>query len=115
MTTFHELGKNMRRFSFLFLGLISICLLNACLSYDLSRRVVEQGNLLPDQKIERLKVGMSKEDAAILMGTSLLSPMFQKERWDYANSLQVNGNPLKVRRVVLYFNGNTLQHIEHNP
>ncbi len=87
--------------------------LTHCVSYDFARRVRQQGNLLPQEKIERLKIGMSKDDAAILMGTSLLSPTFNTNRWDYAYTLRKGTGPLEVCKVSLFFNGNCLTHIEH--
>ncbi len=98
--------------------LISIALtltLTHCISYDSSRRIVQQGNLLPQSKIERLKTGMSKNDVAILMGTSLLSPTFNNDRWDYAYTWRKGTGPLKVRNLSLYFSNNRLARIEHKP
>lgn len=98
--------------------LISLALvltLTHCASYDFSRRVVQQGNLLPQEKIERLHVGMSKNDVATLMGTSLLDPTFTNNRWDYAYTWRKGSNALKVRNVILYFSNDRLTRIEHKP
>ncbi|WED42576.1 outer membrane protein assembly factor BamE [Legionella cardiaca] len=89
--------------------------LTSCISYDLSRRLVQQGNLLPQSKIERLRIGMSKQDAAILMGTSLLSPTFNNDRWDYAYTWRKGGRPLIIRNLSLYFAHGKLVRIEHKP
>jgi outer membrane protein assembly factor BamE len=86
--------------------------LTQCASYDFSRRIAQQGNLLPQEKIERLKVGMTKNDASILMGTSLLSPTFNNDRWDYAYTWRKGSGPLKVRHVSLYFIKDTITRIE---
>ena len=98
--------------------LISVILtlsLTQCASYDFARRIAQQGNLLPQTKIERLKVGMSKNDAAILMGTSLLSPTFNNNRWDYAYTWRRGNGPMEIKTVSLYFTNNTLKRIEHRP
>lgn len=98
--------------------LLSIALtvtLTQCVSYDFSRRIAQQGSLLPQSKIARLKVGMSKNDVAILMGTSLLSPTFNNNRWDYAYSWRRGSGALLIKNVSLYFNGNSLARIEHKP
>ena len=94
---------------------LALTLVN-CTSYDFSRRVVQQGNLLPQEKVERLKIGMSKEDAAILMGTSLLSPIFDNNRWDYAYTLRKGSGGMQVHNLSLYFNSNgVLTRIERHP
>lgn len=98
--------------------LISIALalsLTNCASYDFSRRIRQQGNLLPQSLIERLKVGMSKEDTAILLGNSLLSPTFNNNRWDYAYTWRKGSGPMEIRHLVLYFNRGVITRIEHQP
>jgi outer membrane protein assembly factor BamE len=95
--------------------LISIGLilsLTHCSSYDFSRRVVQQGNLLPQSKVEKLKPGMSKEDVAILMGSSLLNPPFDHDRWDYAFSWRRGNGSNKIRHLVVYFKNNRIIRIE---
>lgn len=111
MTIFSTLGKKMHR------KLATCCILTAlalcsCMSYDFSRRVVQQGNLLPAAKVDRLKPGMSKEDVSILMGTSLLSPTFDNDRWDYAYTWRKGGGRMEVHHLTLYFNHGTLVKID---
>lgn len=97
--------------------LISVLLLLSlthCASYDFSRRVVQQGNLLPKSKVERLHVGMSKEDVAILMGSSLLNPPFEKNRWDYAFTWRRGNGTRTNRHLVIYFKNNQLVRFEQS-
>lgn len=96
------------RFLSVFLAIAISLLLSHCTPYDFSRRYVQQGNLLPQDKLARLKVGMSKEDCAVLMGTSLLSPLFNNNRWDYVYTWRVAGNSPKAQRVRLYFDNGRL-------
>ena len=86
--------------------------LTHCLSYDFSRRVVTQGNLLPQSKINQLHLGMSKNDVSNLMGTSLLSPMFNDQRWDYAFTHRKGSGDLHRKHVSLYFTNDRLTRIE---
>ncbi|CAM2820819.1 TmRNA-binding small protein A [Legionella worsleiensis] len=98
--------------------LVSVILslsLTQCASYDFAKRISQQGNLLPQSKVARLKIGMSKNDAAILMGTSLISPTFNNDRWDYAYTWRRGTGPMEIRNVVIYFKGNSIVRIEHNP
>lgn len=98
-----------------FLGLLCTLTLTQCTSFDFARRVAQQGNLLPKAKIDRLKVGMSKNDVAILMGTSLLSPTFNNDRWDYAYTWRRGHGNMTLVTVTLYFSNGVLSRIEHNP
>ena len=114
MAKFSTVGKKMRILTLIASLIITLCL-TQCASFDLSRRVVQQGNLLPQSKIERLKTGMSKEDVAILMGTSLMSPTFNEERWDYAYTWRKGMRAMEIRHASLYFSRGNLVRIEHKP
>lgn len=87
-------------------------MLSHCMTYDFSRHVVKQGNLIPQEKINRLHTGMNKEDVAVLMGTSLLSPTFNQSRWDYAYTVKVGNQPIILKRVSLVFKNGKLAGIE---
>lgn len=104
----------MRNLAF-FVALALSLLLVGCESYDFSQRVVEQGNLLPQSKIEQLKVGMSKEKVTALMGTSLITPTFNSNRWDYAYTWRKGLGNMSQRYVSLYFQNDRLIKIEHSP
>lgn len=114
MAKFFTIGKKMR-IKLILISIIVMFTLTGCNSYDFARRVVQQGNLLPESTVSRLKVGMSKEDAAILMGTSLLSPMFNNDRWDYAYTWRRGTGRLIVKNVSLYFKNDRLVRIEKHP
>ncbi|MBN9230599.1 MAG: outer membrane protein assembly factor BamE [Legionella sp.] len=114
MAEFQGLGKKMKILKILFLVGFSLGLVQ-CSTFDFSRRVAQQGNLLPQNKLERLKIGMSKNDVAILMGTSLLSPTFNNDRWDYAYTWRRGKGPMVIKTVSLYFAHERLQRIEHKP
>lgn len=103
------------RFGPFFLIIITVIGLSNCASYDFSRKIVQQGNLLPSSTLAKLHVGMSKEDTAILMGTSLLSPNFDNNRWDYAFSQRKGNGPLVVKNMSLYFANERLMRIERHP
>lgn len=99
----------------LFICILLSLSLTQCASLDFSRRIAQQGNLLPQEKISRLKTGMSKDDVAILMGTSLLSPMFNNDRWDYAYTWRKGSGPIEIHNLSLYFSHGSLARIEHKP
>lgn len=103
------------RIRMILISILMMLTLTHCVSYEYYRRVVQQGNLLPEEKIQRLKIGMNKEDTAILMGDSLLSPVFNNDRWDYAYTLFQGGRAKEIRHVSLYFSHGQLVRIEHVP
>ncbi|KGP62478.1 small protein A, tmRNA-binding [Legionella norrlandica] len=114
MAKFYTVGKKMRIITFFICSILTLAL-TQCASYDFSRRITQQGNLLPQSKIVRLKIGMSKNDVAILMGTSLMSPTFNNDRWDYAYTWRRGKGSIEIRTVVLHFSNGSLAQIEHKP
>lgn len=114
MAKIFTIGKKMRIIVFL-LSLLCTVTLTQCSSFDFARRIAQQGNLLPKSKIDRLKIGMSKNDVAILMGTSLLSPTFNNDRWDYAYTWRRGHGKITIVTVSLYFSNGVLKRIEQTP
>lgn len=78
-------------------------LLTNCVSYDLSRRIVQQGNLLPQEKIAKLHIGMTKNEVGNLMGHSLITPVFNDDRWDYAYTWRKGSSQPTVKYLIIYF------------
>lgn len=103
------------RLGTIFLTTLLAFTITSCATYDFSRRVVQQGNLLPQSKIQRLRLGMSKDDVAILMGSSLLSPTFNNNRWDYAYTRRKGNGVMTVCNLSLYFANGALVRIEKRP
>jgi len=88
-----------------------LCTLSGCMSYDFSNRIVQQGNLLPQKNLDKIKVGMSKQDVAKIIGSSLLNNTFNDDRWDYVYTWRTGTGPIKMRRVSFSFKNNLLTHI----
>lgn len=111
---FYGQAKYMRITRLFFTGIL-ILSITACNSYDFSRKVVQQGNLLPHAKISRLHLGMSKTDVEILMGSTLMAPTFNNDRWDYAYTIRKGNGELCVHNLTLFFNRGVLARIEDHP
>ena len=114
MAKFSIVGKKMRIITILISTFLILSLTN-CASYDFSRRVVKQGNLLQKPVVDRLKTGMSKENVAALLGDSLLSSTFTNDRWDYAYTWRRGSGSLDIHNLTLYFKNDRLVRIEHKP
>lgn len=100
------------RFGIILIPLFLAILSSSCTSFDFSQRRVQQGTSLSARKIDGLKIGMSKSEVATLMGTSLISPMFNHDRWDYAYTFRKGYQADSIKHLVLYFKNDTLNRIE---
>jgi outer membrane protein assembly factor BamE len=59
---------------------------SACSSFGVYRLDVQQGNLVTQEQVAKVKPGMSRLDVRNLLGTPLLQDAFNGNRWDYAYS-----------------------------
>jgi len=96
----------------IFLALFATASLSGCASYDFSQRIVQQGNLLPQKKVSQLSIGMSKQQVAQLLGSSLIGPTFNQNRWDYAYTYAKGNKTLEQKRLVLFFRNGNLRKIQ---
>jgi len=73
---------------------------------------VEQGNLLDEEAVARLRPGMSEEQVRFLLGSPLLRDPFHRDRWDYLYWEERPGQPLRRRHLVLRFRDGRLAAVE---
>ena len=73
---------------------------------------IQQGNIITQEMIEKLKPGMSKSQVRFALGTPLLIDAFHQERWDYVYSIQKGNNDRQQRRLALFFADDKLVRIE---
>ncbi len=86
------------------------CLLSACASSSMPSFLqpyqmdINQGNILEDENMAKLKPGMSKEQVRFLLGTPMLDDMFHADRWDYIYFHKAGKNAPVQRKFALFFN-----------
>src|SRR3990170_4201353 len=54
---------------------------------------VQQGNVVSQEMLEKLKPGMTKSQVRFALGTPLIADSFHPDRWDYFYSLKKGGDP----------------------
>jgi outer membrane protein assembly factor BamE len=85
------------------------CLLAACV-YRLD---TQQGNLLDEEQIAGVEVGMTRSQVRFLLGTPMVADPFTRDRWDYMYYFR-RGKTGDTRRshVIVWFDGDTVSRIE---
>jgi outer membrane protein assembly factor BamE len=73
---------------------------------------IQQGNVVTQEQLERVKLGMNRLQVRDVLGSPLLTDAFHTDRWDYVFSLRQTGKPLQRRDVVLTFEGDVLKKID---
>lgn len=69
---------------------------------------VLQGNVITKEQAAQLRVGLSREQVAGLLGTPLLQSVFHSNRWDYVFTWASQGAPDQQRRLTVWFEDNKL-------
>ena len=69
---------------------------------------IRQGNSIPAEMREKLKLGMSRHQVRYVLGTPMVSDVFHGNRWDYIYMLEQEGKVVEKQRLTLYFEGDNL-------
>lgn len=92
---------------------ILACLLAASFSLGCVFKLpTVQGNVLEQEDIDELEVGMTSNQVRFVLGTPLLEDPFDPRRWDYVYYYRSPDGEVYQRNVSLYFEGETLASIE---
>ncbi len=73
---------------------------------------IQQGNVVTQEQLARVKPGMNRLQVRDALGSPLLTDAFHADRWDYIFTLRQSGRVVQRRSVVLVFNGDVLKTIE---
>ena len=73
---------------------------------------IQQGNVVTQDMIDKLKPGMTRQQVRFVMGTPPIADPFHKDRWDYVYYLNRAGKIVEHRRLVLLFDGDLLKRVE---
>ncbi len=79
---------------------------------------VRQGNLLTQETVNGLKLGMSKEQVLYLLGTPSIQDIFNEERWDYVHIFRPGsrtGSEKTQQHLALHFENDLLYKMEGTP
>ena len=84
--------------------------LSACsLVYKLPTR---QGNVIEQKQLDKLEIGMTREQVKFLMGTPLAASPFRDDRWDYVGYYKSPRGKESSRTVSLWFESGLLAKME---
>lgn len=89
--------------------LLSILLLSSCSIPRIFQVVISQGNLVDQEMLDKLEIGMTESQVKFVMGTPLISDTFYPNRWDYFTSVTQGENSYTNQKITLYFKDNKLE------
>ena len=86
--------------------------LSGCSIMSAYKPSIEQGNVYTPEDVAKLKIGMTKQQVAYIMGNSILAPVFINNRWDYVHTYQPKGSDKIYKKYLsLRFHNNQLSDI----
>ena len=80
---------------------------------NIHKVTVQQGNIVTQDMVDKLKIGMTKIQVQYIMGTPLIVDTFDPSRWDYYYTRVDSNNNKTEQQVSLRFNpDNTLLSVD---
>lgn len=73
---------------------------------------LSQGNLLKQEDVDQVEVGMTRNQVRFLLGTPLIDDPFHRNRWDYVYFVRIGRRDATFKRwVTILFDGETVREI----
>lgn len=76
------------------------------------RQDVQQGNVLDEDDVTQLELGMTKRQVLVLLGTPSVQSPFHSDRWDFVNTFARRGGTPTKRVLTLNFDNDRLVSVE---
>lgn len=73
--------------------------------------VIQQGNVITQEMIDKLEPGMTRRQVRFVMGTPLIDDPFASDRWDYFYSYTNQKGKVFTRNVTVIFLDDKLEHL----
>ncbi|NJN52457.1 MAG: outer membrane protein assembly factor BamE [Gammaproteobacteria bacterium] len=74
------------------------------------RITIQQGNVMTQEMIDKLKPGMTRRQVAFVMGEPVIRNSFNPDRWDYVYSVLIPNIGTEQVRMSLFFENEKLTH-----
>lgn len=98
----------MRKTLFIALILPFVLLSGGCVY----QAALSQGNLLDQEDIDQVEVGMTRSQVRFLLGTPMIDDPFHENRWDYVYFLRIGKEKATFKRwISIFFEGENVVEI----
>lgn len=69
---------------------------------------VQQGNIIEQKDVDKLKPGMTREQVVFVLGEPLAKSSFETGRWEYTLTTRSGKGETSFKRLTVVFNGDAL-------
>ncbi|MBL6693754.1 MAG: outer membrane protein assembly factor BamE [Proteobacteria bacterium] len=88
--------------------LIITLILTSCASADLYRVTVTQGTVFNQEDIDKLQIGMSKDQVIFILGNPTFENFFEPDVWNYFYQVAKGDEILEENKIKVQFDANGL-------
>ena len=88
-----------RKLTLVFAVILSLIVSSGCVY----RATIAQGNLVQEEDLEQVDVGMTRKQVRFLLGTPMIDDPFNRDRWDYIYYLKIGRGDTRFKRWVSVF------------
>jgi outer membrane protein assembly factor BamE len=85
---------------------------NVASALTLYKAEVVQGNFVSKEQAAQLRSGMTRSQVRDLLGTPLITPLFEGDRWDYVFTMKRQRVDPQNYKITVYFSGDTLSRFD---
>ena len=79
------------------------------------RMAIQQGNMIDEDAIDQIEIGMSRSAVEFLLGTPMVADSFHAGRWDYPYYLRIGrSDEIERRWVVVYFDDDVVSRVDRD-
>ena len=96
-------------------GLAVVLALSACGSLEFPgvyKLTIQQGNIVSQEMIDRLKPGMTRSQVQFVLGNPVLADSFERDRWNYVYTVDIPGQAIIERELIIVFENDRLLRFE---
>lgn len=86
----------MTKYLIIAIALISLATASGCVY----RQNIAQGNIIKQEDLDQVEIGMTRNQVRFLLGTPMIDDPFHKDRWDYVYYLKVGRKDATFKRWV---------------
>ncbi len=93
--------------------LLIVAALAACSTFrfpGVHRITIQQGNVITQQMVDRLKPAMTKSQVKFVLGNAVIDDQLEADRWDYFYSIQLPNGDVIRKILSVYFVEERLSH-----
>ena len=84
----------MTRYLIITIALVSLAATSGCVY----RQSIAQGNLVEQEDLDQVEIGMTRNQVRFLLGTPMIDDPFHKDRWDYIYFLKIGREDATFKR-----------------